>query len=515
MTTRRPNTPGDGQCDEATDVLLLWDASGSTADNFARFREISVDLVQGLRIGPGAARVALTLFQDNGWLVFGFDAYQTQATLVAAISAVAHPRDNAGGASGQALRWAGQTALSGARAAKVVIMTDRPTNEARRTFMDKAMKLHTAPHVTAVAVIPAGQPELQWEMEFATRRGGAVYHGLGSASRHLPVAAYILADVFCQPTTTTTTTLPPTTEEPAEPTTPPAADTTEVATTTPDEEGSGDVTEVPTTTPPEADPCAPVDVLYMLDESGSTADNYDKTITFMQQLTDFLRINDKTVQVGALGFMDFAQLHFAFDSTHNADELQYMLQRIRHPNTNQNELLGRALRFVRTQLLAKDDYGYRGGAVVVFVIIDAELRGWELEYAGEQAAKLLEAFPHARIVGLLTGSAEMDGVTAPTVVGPGGQFFLLRSLRDTIRDHSKADMIAHSVFCPAATVPFSYVRATGDSASGLPGVGASGTLALGLALAVVAIIAAVVAIVAVRHRRQQSVHLEWEPMVLT
>lgn len=80
-------------CTTNSDVSFVLDSSGSVGvDNYQTVKEFVYNFTEELEIGPDRNRVSVTIFGNNGSVVFGFDQYDNKTALLEAIEDVPYLR---------------------------------------------------------------------------------------------------------------------------------------------------------------------------------------------------------------------------------------------------------------------------------------------------------------------------------------------------------------------------------------------------------------------------------------
>ena len=82
-------------CTTSADVSFVLDSSGSInfeGDNYQTVKEFVYNFTEGLAIGPDRNRVSVTIFGNNGSVVFGLDQYNNKTALLEAIEDVPYLR---------------------------------------------------------------------------------------------------------------------------------------------------------------------------------------------------------------------------------------------------------------------------------------------------------------------------------------------------------------------------------------------------------------------------------------
>jgi len=372
-TTQEPTTTttATSVCDfNNVGVLFTLDASGSVGtENFDIAQNFVADTVELLDIGADQIRVAGMMFHAVPLPQFDFDFSFDRDTIADEFRSFVYPTDrNWGTATGAALNYIRTNLLVPAAGNRdpantvVYFITDGNSQEEESFVQAAADALHaTGARVVAIGITDAID-EAQLQIIASSPDDVIIVEDFANLDE------VVRLDILQRACATTTTT----TEEPTTTTTTTTTSTTSTttSTTTTEVEESTTTTTVTTTGTPFCT-FRPVDVLFILDNSGSVGEaNFDIAQQFVIDLVDQMQIGASEINVAAMLFNSSPSLLTNFD-----DDKQSIKDAINSytypPGNTAGTATGAALNFA-TDNIIQASAGYRGGDLVVYVITDGQ-----------------------------------------------------------------------------------------------------------------------------------------------
>lgn len=367
-TTPRPPQPKPvqftSQCGGPVDMALIIDSSGSVTTVFDRQKQIALNIVQQLPISRSQTHVTLIEYAGRPNLVHAFNP--SQQFVVAKLSSLYHLSGSTNAADAFRLAYAQLTSQQARPEAQkvIVIITDgHSQNE-----LDDLERALSPLHSTGVLIYAATESKnpSYLELEMYTGSQSNIYindvTNSYESGRHRPLDQLVpkLRQII-------------------------GAD-------------CGQVTEAPKPPKPqilEQRDCQPVEILFVLDSSGSVEHDYAQQKRFMEAVVNKLTLGPDTHRVGVVAYSGIEKnIEMRFESYYNNADLINAIRKIKHYKGTTKT--GEALK------LARELLDTRRLGVTTFVICLTD--GFSQDVVSEPAAAIRN-LPQVEILAV--------GVTSP------------------------------------------------------------------------------------------------------
>ena len=380
------------------DLVFVVDSSGSiefaAAGNWNRMLTYIQDSVSGFRFGTDDVRVGLVRFSNNGNVEFYLDDYKDLDEMLTRIGQVGYIGGTTNTADG--IQLANEMLFSGTGGDRpdvdnvMVVVTDGYANERAGETIDEARKARRL-GIRIIAVGVSDEIDIDELEAIASSVDDVIlvekFTELTDSldvvfgTEVCPLTTTAAPTQSTTPasttrthiTTTTVTNRPSTTITTTTTRTTPTVQTTTTTHTTTQTPAPTRTTTTPPTTTTTEDTCPKmVDIVFIVDSSGSIEEqvqgNWGRILLFIQILVSNLVIGPDDVRVGMVKFSNFGHVEFLLGQYDRTEDVLAAIARVSYVGGNTNTAAGLQLTH---EILYQTSNGDRAGAHnLAFLITD-------------------------------------------------------------------------------------------------------------------------------------------------